>query len=166
MRRRLGISLSSSAVITCAFGLMILIALPVHGQDATGADAAGLAASAPSDDAVATGAQGQSRITCSSSANQRQHCPADTSSGVALVKSTGDAPCLLGKSWGYDDTGIWVSDGCAGEFLAGATASEKQDKEKEKPEYIPNIGFRLYTGEKGEIYFRLFSYARYLNQRA
>ena len=45
------------------------------------------------------------------------------SSGVVLVKSTGAAECLLGKTWGYDNTGIWVADGCAGEFLAGAAAA-------------------------------------------
>ncbi len=31
--------------------------------------------------------------------------------------------------------------------------------------HIPNVGFLLFDGEKGQIYFRLFSYARYLNQR-
>src|SRR5204863_61139 len=68
-----------------------------------------------------------------------------------------------GKTWGYDDTGIWVSDGCGGEFLA----SPAQEQSREKPlEHIPNLGFLLYSGEKGEIYFRLFSYARYLNQKA
>ena len=30
---------------------------------------------------------------------------------------------------------------------------------------MPNAGFLLFNGEKGQIYFRLFSYARYLNQR-
>src|SRR4029077_8846026 len=90
-----------------------------------------------------------------------------TSSGVVLVKSSGSAPCLLGKSWGYDDKGIWVSDGCSGEFLARPAAQGAQKNEKQKPlEHIPNLGFLLYTGEKGEIYFRLFSYARYLNQRS
>jgi len=103
------------------------------------------------------------RIVCESRPGERQHCTATTSSGVVLTKSTGEAPCLLGKTWGYDDTGIWVSDGCSGEFIAGQATSE-QTKEK-APEHIPNIGFLLYTGEKGEIYFRLFSYARYLNQR-
>src|SRR4030095_1473857 len=94
---------------------------------------------------------------------ERQHCPASTSAGVALVKSTGAAPCLLGKTWGYDDTGIWVSDGGSGEFLAAEVA---QQQEKTKPlEHVPNVGFLLYDGEKGQIYFRLFSYARYLNQR-
>ncbi len=74
------------------------------------------------------------------------------------------APCLLGKTWGYDDTGIWVSDGCAGEFIAGQ--ARRQQTEKQKPlEHVPNAGFLLYDGEKGQIYFRLFSYVRYLNQR-
>ena len=37
---------------------------------------------------------------------------------------------------------------------------------KPKPlSHIPNVGFLLFDGEKGQIYFRLFSYARYLNQR-
>jgi hypothetical protein len=120
-------------------------------------------ADAAADDDTAD--QGQIRITCASSANERQHCAADTTSGVSLVKSTGSAPCLLGKSWGYDDTGVWVSDGCAGEILAGPATKQEQQKDKH-PEYIPNLGFRLYEGEKGEVYFRLFSYARYLNQRA
>jgi hypothetical protein len=89
----------------------------------------------------------------------------------------GDAPCLLGKTWGYDDHGIWVSDGCGGEFVAGrqaapggppeqegqADAPPKEAKRK-SPDYIPNRGFRLYEGELGQIYLRLFTYVRYLNQ--
>jgi len=121
------------------------------------------APSAPS--AAAPAGTGQNRISCQSRPGERQHCGADTSSGVALLKSTGTAPCLLGKTWGYDDTGIWVSDGCSGEFVAGPEQEQSKEKDKEKPpEYIPNLGFLLYSGEKGEIYFRLFSYARYLNQ--
>src|SRR5262245_64132627 len=58
-------------------------------------------------------------IPCSSKLGEpRQYCAADTSRGVALARLTGDAPCLLGKTWGYDDNGIWVADGCSGEFLA------------------------------------------------
>ena len=105
----------------------------------------------------------QNRVSCASQPGERQHCAADTSAGVALASSSGASPCLLGKTWGYDDTGIWVADGCSGEFVAGQTT---QKAEKEKPlEHIPNLGFLLYNGEKGQIYFRLFSYARYLNQR-
>ena len=57
-------------------------------------------------------------IACASTDGQRNHCAADTSAGVALLRSTGSGTCLLGKSWGYDDKSVWVSDGCSGE--AGA----------------------------------------------
>jgi hypothetical protein len=108
----------------------------------------------------------QDRVSCQSDVGERRHCAADTSSGVALVTFTGATVCLLGKTWGYDDTGIWVSDGCSGEFVAGPAAQEQKQEGDKPPEYIPNLGFLLYNGEKGQIYFRLFSYARYLNQRS
>ena len=107
-------------------------------------------------------------MTCSSKPGERQHCPADTSKGVVLARSAGEAPCLLGKTWGYDDQGVWVSDGCSGEFVVGqalAEAAAKPATKKKAPEYIPNAGFLLYEGEKGQIYMRLFSYVRYLNQK-
>jgi hypothetical protein len=104
-------------------------------------------------------------LTCTSTLGGRQQCPADTSSGVVLARSTGQAPCLLGKTWGYDDSGVWVSDGCAGEFIVGPAAPAAQEQiRKRPPTHIPNAGFLLYEGDKGEIYFRLFSYVRYLNQ--
>jgi len=111
-------------------------------------------------------------LVCESSAAGRQVCPAETSAGVALIRSTGSAPCLLGKTWGYDDEGVWVSDGCSGEFVVGrapAATVEKDAEEKDartkSPEHIPNRGFRIYEGEKGEVYVRLFTYLRYLNQK-
>ena len=105
----------------------------------------------------------QNVVTCESQAGQRVECGANTSSGVALLRSTGSAACLLGKTWGYDDKGIWVSDGCGGQFYAGQLS---QAPVKAKPlEHIPNAGFLLYDGDQGQIYFRLFTYARYLNQR-
>jgi hypothetical protein len=106
----------------------------------------------------------QASVTCSSKLGERQHCAADTSKGVVLAKSSGDAPCLLGKTWGYDDLGVWVADGCGGEFLVGHASPEEKTKGK-SPEHIPNLGFRLYEGEKGQIYVRLFTYVRYLNQK-
>lgn len=121
-----------------------------------------------------TAPEGAVRVPCASRAGERQHCPADTSQGVALARSTGQAPCLLGKSWGYDDRGVWVSDGCSAEFVVGQGLSDVVEKVEEardeteaaKPlQYVPNAGFRLVSGEKGEVYMRLFSYARYLNQK-
>jgi Protein of unknown function (DUF3011) len=107
-------------------------------------------------------------VTCASQAGERQHCAADTSNGVVLERSSGEAPCLLGKTWGYDDAGIWVSDGCTAEFVvrqAEPPATELTEPEKKPPAYVPNAGFLLVSGEKGEMYVRLFSYVRYLNQK-
>lgn len=47
--------------------------------------------------------------------------------------------------------------------LAAAHAADPDDSSS--PEHIPNLGFKIYEGEKGQIYMRLFSYARYLNQK-
>ena len=105
-------------------------------------------------------------LECKSKPGERSHCAADTSKGVVLARSTGDAPCLLGKTWGYDDTGVWVSDGCSAVFVVGrATEGEGATKQK-APSYVPNAGFLLYEGQNGQIYMRLFSYARYLNQES
>ena len=103
-------------------------------------------------------------VVCASKPGERTQCPADTSAGVVLLRSTGEAPCLLGKTWGYDQTSVWVADGCSAEFGTG-TVSEPQPSKPKPLSHIPNVGFLLVDGEKGQIYFRLFSYARYLNQR-
>jgi hypothetical protein len=104
-------------------------------------------------------------VSCESKAGERRACPADTSQGVALVRSRGSAACLLGKTWGYDDEGVWVADGCSGDFLAGPVPAGATPQKKKSPEYVPNAGFLLYEGQNGQIYMRLFSYARYLNQK-
>ena len=121
----------------------------------------------PPTPAAATAVQPE-RVSCSSQPGERQHCAADTSNGVVLANSKGQSPCLLGKTWGYDDNGVWVADGCSAEFVVAKTVAKAPEEEKptkEAPEHIPNLGFRIYDGEKGQIYMRLFSYVRYLNQK-
>jgi predicted porin len=49
-----------------------------------------------------------------------------TDAGVALERSIGQANCLLGRSWGYDAEGIWVTEGCGAEFTVGNAAHEQQ----------------------------------------
>jgi hypothetical protein len=112
-------------------------------------------------------------VTCSSKDGAREHCAADTSAGVTLQRSLGAVECLLGKTWGYDDMGVWVADGCSAEFVVGVSGQKEPPQstaqpaaKKRGPEYIPNLGFRLYEGEKGQIYMRLFSYSRFLNQKS
>jgi hypothetical protein len=108
------------------------------------------------------------RISCASALGSgRVNCPADTTAGVVLLQSKGTSACLLGKTWGYEDRNIWVSDGCSAEFLAGQLGDQgaiKPEPPSSSPEYIPNGGFRIYEGENGQIYLRLMTYVRYLNQ--
>jgi hypothetical protein len=128
--------------------------------------AADQAAPAGGQAAPPTGGQAVNLVTCSSQLGQRIQCAVDTSKGVALIRSRGSAPCLFGDTWGFDAAGIWVSDGCSGVFLVGGVGQVQTTEIKQKaPSYVPNAGFLLFDGEKGQIYFRLFSYARYLNQR-
>lgn len=112
-------------------------------------------------------------IACASSVGQREHCVADTSSGVVLVKSTGTVECLLGKNWGYDDTGVWVSGGCAGEFLTGAAAAASAaPASRETPaervetwgEFDPGDGFLVGRNGAGELSISGYALLRYLNQ--
>ena len=104
-------------------------------------------------------------VTCTSRPGTRSECPADTSKGVVLRRSSGDAACLLGKTWGYDDRAVWVADGCVGDFVVGPSITNVEEPQtKRAPRYVPNAGFLIVESEKGEMYVRLFSYARYLNQ--
>ena len=83
-----------------------------------------------------------------------------------LARSYGEAACLLGKTWGYDDRGVWVADGCVADFVvAGPGPAEPlSEPDSGAPRYVPNAGFLIVEQDLGEMYIRLFSYARYLNQ--
>jgi hypothetical protein len=53
------------------------------------------------------------------SQNLRNNCEGDTRFGVALMRQLGDGDCILGETWGFDETAVWVSDGCHGQFALG-----------------------------------------------
>jgi len=114
-------------------------------------------------------------IACASKAGERQHCAADTAAGVVLVTSTGTAECLLGKTWGYDDKGVWVSGGCAGEFLVGQTTvagaaaattppGKPSGRIEEFGEFAPGNGFLVGRGSAGELSISGYALLRYVNQ--
>jgi hypothetical protein len=126
----------------------------------------------------ATGA----RLVCASQAGEHTVCPADTSAGVALMKSTGPAACLLGKTWGYDDGGVWVAEGCSGEFQLGGVPREaagaapppaQVSAPPRRPttqgveswgDFEPGSGFLVGRSALGELAISGYVMARYLNQ--
>jgi Protein of unknown function (DUF3011) len=58
-------------------------------------------------------------VSCSSDDMHRHYCPADTRGGVQLIKQHSDSSCRQGRSWGYDQRGIWVDHGCRADFQVG-----------------------------------------------
>ena len=129
------------------FVLTLLLAAPIYAQDAV----------APPTDASATLAQQAAQppvttVTCTSKPGERTQCPADTSKGVVLLRSMGDAPCLLGRTWGYDQTSVWVSDGCSAEFGTGPAVEPETTKPKPLS-HIPNVGFLLVRRREGPDLF-------------
>jgi hypothetical protein len=64
------------------------------------------------------GASGQV-FRCESQDNRMRRCNADTRYGVRINRQLSDAPCIQGRSWGYDNSGVWVSNGCRAEFVTG-----------------------------------------------
>src|SRR5262249_25972617 len=57
------------------------------------------------------------RVTCESSGG-RVTCDFDTRDGVRLDRQLGDAPCEEGRTWGFNERGVWVDRGCRAVFEA------------------------------------------------
>ena len=55
-------------------------------------------------------------LTCSSYGG-RKFCAADARWGVELRRQLGERECIEGRTWGYDDRGVWVDHGCRAEFF-------------------------------------------------
>ncbi len=65
--------------------------------------------------AMDTGANARTLI-CESNDGRSQYCRADTRGGVRLVRKFSKAGCHEGSTWGYDERGIWVANGCRAQF--------------------------------------------------
>lgn len=59
------------------------------------------------------------RIACRSQDFARQRCPVDTRGGVTILRQESQSACVQGSTWGYDQGGIWVRNGCAATFVVG-----------------------------------------------
>jgi predicted porin len=60
-----------------------------------------------------------------------------------MLRQTSEANCLLGRNWGYDGQGVWVTEGCGGEFGTGST-SRKSEPPQAANTLVP-------TSEKSEM---------------
>jgi len=59
---------------------------------------------------------GNGLIRCDSTEGRLRRCAADTRGGVEIVRQISGASCIRGRTWGWDDRGVWVDGGCRAEF--------------------------------------------------
>ena len=59
-------------------------------------------------------------LICESINNRINHCNADTSYGVSLLRQLSTNACVRNDSWGFDSKGVWVKKGCRAEFVLSA----------------------------------------------
>ena len=71
-------------------------------------------------------------IYCASEDMASRRCPADTSRGVQLVRQRSEADCIYGRTWGYNDRGIWVDRGCRADFQVGGDKDEDWDDREDR----------------------------------
>lgn len=55
-------------------------------------------------------------VRCESRDHHYRYCRADVSGRVTVDRELSDSGCQYGRSWGYDDRGIWVDRGCRADF--------------------------------------------------
>ncbi len=56
---------------------------------------------------------------CESRDDRTRRCPADTRGGVRMTRQLSNTPCIRGRTWDADRNGVWVTEGCRAEFIAG-----------------------------------------------
>lgn len=64
-------------------------------------------------------ATAQDTFQCESRSHQTNYCDVDTRNGIELVRQLSHAGCWQGDTWGYDQRGVWVANGCRAEFAYG-----------------------------------------------
>src|SRR5437588_9619090 len=60
--------------------------------------------------------QARYAISCSSNNYRYQYCGANTDGYARLVNQQSRAACVRGRTWGFDNGGVWVNNGCSGQF--------------------------------------------------
>jgi hypothetical protein len=83
-------------------------------------------------------ASGRGRqIACASKDFQHQYCPSERRIVRArLIEQRSRATCAQGRSWGFDDNGIWVSEGCNGLFAV------EEDRRRATPRSVNSVECR------------------------
>ncbi len=80
-------------------------------------------------------------VVCRSEGQRQQICPLDIGNNrIDLIRKISKAACVQGQTWGYDRRGVWVSNGCRGEFAVIRVAEPRLlicESVQERRQYCP-----------------------------
>jgi len=62
---------------------------------------------------------GGNLVTCESRDNRYEFCRVRTRGDVRVSRQLSKDPCVAGRTWGFQQDGIWVANGCRAEFEVG-----------------------------------------------
>ena len=62
---------------------------------------------------------GGPRVTCSSNDGKRNWCDIGRARDAQLVRQISGSACIRNRTWGVDQRGLWVDNGCRAEFAIG-----------------------------------------------
>lgn len=95
-------------------------------------------------------------ITCASNDQRTERCRVPWRE-ARLVRQLSHAACVRGRSWGLDRRGIWVADGCRGEFAeVGFRRRDHRDWNRDIRLSCSSHGYkyqfcRVDVGHRGEV---------------
>ena len=74
-------------------------------------------------------------IICESD-GRRRFCSADTSYGVRIARQISRTDCVEGRTWGFNNNGIWVDNGCRAEFTLGRRGGSYGHNDRDRSELL------------------------------
>jgi hypothetical protein len=60
---------------------------------------------------------GQQTVNCSSNNGRRNYCGQFGTRDIRLVRQISGSPCVRNSTWGVDQGGLWVDQGCRADFV-------------------------------------------------
>ncbi|MFO7639771.1 MAG: DUF3011 domain-containing protein [Candidatus Competibacteraceae bacterium] len=89
-------------------------------------------------------------VRCESTGGYR-HCRADTRRGVQLHRQLSRKACRYNDTWGHDRRGVWVDNGCRGDFRLHAGGSGGDGPEQDRDHTAAIVGGIIALGVLGAI---------------
>src|SRR5580704_2552843 len=76
------------------------------------------------------------RINCSSNNGRRNCCDIGRARDAQLIRQISGSPCIRDHTWGIDDRGLWVDNGCRADFAFGGGGGYRPPPPPPPPQII------------------------------